>query len=79
MKRTTTTNGILNLSSVATIQQIKCLEFNRNVQYITGDIFYFCTCRYDVILGRNDIVKLGIKLNFTNQIVEWLDHSIPMR
>ena len=34
---------------------------------------------YDVILGRSDIAKLGIKLDFTNHTVEWMDHSIPMR
>ena len=41
--------------------------------------FNLPTCRYDVILGRNDIAKLGIKLNVTDQMVEWLNHSIPMR
>ena len=54
-KQTTTTNGILNLSKVATIEQIKCPEFNRKIQDITGDIFESPTCRYDVILGRMDI------------------------
>ena len=78
-KQTTTTNGILESSDAATIQSIKCPEFNRIIPDITGDIFNSPTCRYDVILGRKDIAKLGIKLNFANQTVEWLDHSIPMR
>lgn len=37
-----------------------------------GDLF-------DVVLGRNDISRLGIKLNFTDQPVEWMEYSIPMR
>ena len=36
-KKTTTTNGVLNSSKVATIQSIKCPEFNRNIQDIKGD------------------------------------------
>ena len=43
-KRTTTTNEIMNSAEVATIQQIKCPEFNQNIQDITGDIFDSPTC-----------------------------------
>ena len=48
IKKTTTTNGILNSSDVATIQQIKCPEFNRNIGDITGDIFDSPTCYMQV-------------------------------
>ena len=76
IKKTTTTNGILKLSDVATIQQIRCPEFNQIIPDITGDIFDSPTCRYDVILGRRDIAKLGIKLDFTTRCVP--DPGVPI-
>ena len=47
-KQTTMTNRILKSSEIATIQQIKCPEFNRNIRDIIGDVFDSPTCRYDV-------------------------------
>ena len=78
-KRTTTTNGVMSSNETATIQRIKCPEFNRIIHDLTGDVFDSPTCRYDIILGRRDIAKLGIKLDFSTHQIEWLNHSIPMK
>lgn len=69
----------MNSCETAALQQIKCPEFNRIIGDIVGDVFDSPTCRYDVILGRRDIKKLEIKLDFSNDTVEWLGHSIPMK
>ena len=43
-KRTTTTNGVMSSNETATIQRIKCPEFNRIIHDLTGDVFDSPTC-----------------------------------
>ena len=68
----------MSSNKTAIIQQIKCPEFNRIIHDLTGDVFDSLTCRYDIILGRRDIAKLGIKLDFsTNHPGGPKDAAVP--
>jgi hypothetical protein len=35
--------------------------------------------KYDIILGTNFLSKTGIKLNYSEENMEWFDCSIPLR
>ena len=34
---------------------------------------------YDMVIGRDLMKELGIKLNFDEEVIEWEDHSVPMK
>ena len=64
-KRTTTTNGVFATTSSATIQRLKFPEFgNHCIERVHADVFHSPTCCYDIILGRDTMDIMGIKLNF---------------
>ena len=34
---------------------------------------------YDIILGRDLLMDVGLVINFKTQVVKWMDHKIPMQ
>ena len=34
---------------------------------------------YDIILGRDLLMDVGLVINFKTQVVKWMDHKISMR
>ena len=79
-RKTTTTNGTYSLSEFVIIKEVKFPEFgNMHIGSIKADIFDSPTCRYDVILGRDLLERLGLKMDFHNHRMTWGERTIPMK
>ena len=79
-KRTTTPNGTFDTNENGTICNIKFPEFaNKSIGNVQADVFTQRACRYDVILGRTELRKMGMIFNFTNNTISWFEQTIPMK
>jgi len=55
-------------------------EFDRNKTIDSQMALVFDgDSRYDVILGRNFLHKMGMRIDFEHKRMEWMDHLVPMR
>ena len=62
------------------LSQLKFLEFsNNNIGEIKADVFDSPTCRYDLLIGRDVIERMGIILDFNKHQMTWIDKIIPMK
>ena len=79
-KRTTTTTGVFSTSSQVTLEKVKFPEFGNNcLDTITADVFDSLTCRYDLIIGRDVLKKMGAHIDFHKEMIRWMDRELPMR
>ena len=68
------------MSEYVIIKEAKFPEFgNRHIGSIKADVFDSPTCRYDIILGRDLLERLGLKMDFHNHRMTWGDRTIPMK
>ena len=68
------------MSESVIIREAKFPEFrNRYIGSIKADVFDSPTCRYDIILGRDLLERLGLKMDFHNHRMTWGDRTIPMK
>ena len=80
LKLTTTTNGTYQTSEIVIIQNLKFPEFgNRSIGDVKADVFYSPNCKYDIILGRTELRKMGVMFNFADDTVTWLGRTISMK
>ena len=78
-KQTDTTSDVFNNPEEVLIADCKCPEFgSRWIPDITSDVFH-ARCRYDMIIGRDLLIPMGIIINFNNYTIQWIEHSIPMK
>ena len=69
-KRTTTTNGTFSTTSQVTLSKVTFLELgNHCIDRLVADVFLSPTCRYNLIVGRDVLNKIGIRIDFHNHIV----------
>ena len=75
-----TVAGTFTTSKTVRLRDIRLPEFDKNKR-IHGVIarVFDAPCNYDVILGRDLLMDLGLVINFKTKIVKWMDHEIPMR
>jgi hypothetical protein len=62
------------------MQDIRLPEFDK-IRYINQQkllVFDNGNIEYNIILGTNFLSKTGIKLNYSEQNMEWFDCSIPL-
>ena len=79
-KRTTTTNGVFATESQVILHKVKFLEFgNHCIEAITADVFNSPLCRYDIIVGRDVLNRMGVSISFKTQKITWLNREISMR
>jgi hypothetical protein len=71
--------GYLKMQEVATMQDIRLPEFDKNKCINQQKVLVFDNnnVKYDTILGTNFLSKTGIKLNYSEGNMEWFDCSIP--
>jgi hypothetical protein len=62
------------------MRNLRLPEFNknRNVDQRKALIFQSETCKYDVILGADFLIKTGIDIKYSTGTMEWFDHKLPM-
>merc|ERR1712214_28032 len=79
-KFTTTTNGTYTSCERVTLQNLKFPEFgNRSIGDVQADLFDVPNCRYDIILGRTELRRMGMSFSFLYDTVTWLGRTIPMK
>jgi hypothetical protein len=72
--------GCLKTQEVITMQDISLPEFdkNRRINQQKALVFDNDNVKYDIILGTNFLSMTGIKLNYSEENMEWFDCSIPL-
>ena len=79
-KFTTTTNGTYKSCERVTLQNLKFPEFgNRSIGDVQADLFDVPNCKYDIILGRTELRRMGMSFSFLYDTVTWLGRTIPMK
>ena len=79
-KLTKTTNGNFSSSESVMLSQVKFPESsNNNIGDIKADFFDSHTCRYDLIIGRDVLERMGIILDSNKHQMTWTDKIIPMK
>ena len=78
---TTTTQGTYKSSEVVFLNDIILPKFvnGRHVQGVASHLFDSPTCPYDVILGRDFLKAIGLRMDFENECIQWLDTIIEMK
>jgi hypothetical protein len=63
------------------LQEITLPEFDRNKKIDSQGAFLFGgdQCNYDVILGRDFLIKAGIDIRFADNKIKWLNITIDMK
>lgn len=77
--RNSTLAGVFTSKLEVHLQQVKLPEFSRSHKYdsLTAKVFH-SQCGYDAILGRDFLNESGIKLDFEEKTVTWVDVSQPL-
>eukprot|EP00956_Cyclotella_meneghiniana_P021042 scaffold37820_cov36-Cyclotella_meneghiniana.AAC.2 len=80
-KQVTTLAGKLRSEEVVTTRDIRLPEFdkNRRIDQHTCLVFDNDKCNYDIILGTKFLSKVGIKLNYEDEQMEWFDTTLPLK
>jgi len=79
-KRTTTTMGSFDSSSTVNLQEVKFPQFgNCIIGNVKAYVFDSPACRYDLIVGRDILLAMGINLDFHTKVTKWMGHQIPMK
>ena len=55
------------------------LDKNRNVDQQKALVFESKTCKYDVILGADFLIKTGIDVKYSTRTIEWFENELPIR
>ena len=81
VKPCTTAAGKFNANKTVDLRDGIFPEFDRNRRFtgVTATVFDEPTCAYDVILGRDLLLELGIIIDFANFHVKWMDKFIFMK
>ncbi len=71
--------GRLKMQEVVTMQDIRLPESDKNhINQQKVLVFDNDNVKYNIILGTNFLSKTGIKLNYSEENMEWFDCSIPL-
>ena len=66
-KRTTTTNRVFSSNAHVILTEVKFPKFgNHCIDTVIADVFDSLTCRYDLIIGRDILKKMGATNDFQN-------------
>ena len=76
----TTVEGTFTTKTSVRLKGIQLPEFDQNKQIDDQGAFVFDgPCRYDIILGRDFLHKIGIQMDFANAQMSWMEHLVPMK
>ncbi len=69
------------MQEVVTMHDLRLPEFDKNRHINQQKVLVFDNdnLKYDIILGTNFLSKTGIKLNYSEENMEWFDCFIPLR
>jgi hypothetical protein len=63
------------------MRNLRLPEFdkNRNVDHHKALVFQSETCKYDVILGTDFLIKTDIDVKYSAETVEWFDSELQLQ
>jgi hypothetical protein len=72
--------GHCKMKEDVTMQDVRLPEFDKNRRINQQKVLVFDNnnVKYDIILGSNCLSKTGIKLNYSEENMEWFYCSIPL-
>jgi hypothetical protein len=72
--------GPLKTQEVVTMRDLRLPKFNKNRRINQQKVLVFGNnnVKYNMILGTNFLSKTGVKLNYSEENMEWFDCSIPL-
>ncbi len=75
-----TLSGKIQAQEIVIIRDLWLLQFdkNRHISQQKAMVFDNDKVKYDIILGTNFLSKVGIKLNYSEGKMEWIDCFIPL-
>ena len=78
---TTTTQGAYQCDEVVLLNDFTLPEFVNgcHVCGIAAHLFDSPSCPYNIILGYNFLQAIGRKMDFQNNIIQWLDTIVKMK
>jgi hypothetical protein len=70
----------LKMQEAITMQDLRLPKFDKNRRINQQKVLVFDNnnIKYDIILGTNFLSKTGIKVNYSEENMEWFDCSIPL-
>lgn len=78
--RSQTIAGTFESDKFVQLLEITLPEFDRNKKIESQGAFVFDgNSAYDLILGRDFLEKVGIKIDFNNTIIQWLGTTVKMK
>ncbi len=72
--------GATTSTALVTLEKIRFPEFNQNMivdkhPALIDDSTSLC---YDIVFGANFLNKCGITLDYENNLVQWMEYTIPL-
>ena len=75
-----TVAGMLQSQRKVFLSDILLPEFDKTKQINGSGAYVFDSpCRYDMILGRDLLHKIGLNIDFENKVMKWIDSIVPMK
>ncbi len=75
-----TLGGKTTSNQAIQLKKISFPEFNGNISIDSQTAYSFDqSCRYDIIFGADFLDKFGFTINYNNNILQWMDHEIPLK
>ena len=77
----TTTQGTHSSNEIVFINDIQLPEFvnQRHINGVVAHVFDSPNCPYDIIIGRDFLKAIGIKMDFELDTISWLDTRVDMK
>ena len=71
---------MFSTTSQVTLNEVRFPELgNHCIDTVVADVFHLPSCQYDIIVGRDILNKIGMKIDFHNKTVSWMNQDLPMR
>lgn len=73
--------GNMSVHDKVNLEDIRLPEFDKNRRVDGQKAFVFDRqdCRYDMIIGRDFLHKVGMKIDYQDSVVSWFGNQIPLR
>ena len=75
-----TTAGLFSATGQVFLDQIILPEFDKTKRISGNSAYVFNSpCKYDMIVGRDILNKIGLTLCFAEKTMWWIDYTVPMK
>ena len=69
----------MSATEMVTMRHFLLPEFDKNIIIEEQKALVFNTpCRYEIILGTDFLIKVGIKINYETAFMGWFENLLPL-